>query len=712
MGKRIRIGKDIAIRWHITLPEGNNELLSDMDLSIAMKDPKGLPIAIKDYDVVDNDLLIGLKGTAFAWLGNYTLTLWKNKGKDGQTVVDAVNAFTLVNSTDKETDENSTGSGVLEIKTVDLYSELTFLVNSAGADAGLTEKVALLENNVKDIETLKKNVQLANETLDAEVELSMNGYIDATTHEFVESNDYKCSGFIFVRGAKTIEYKTRSIGDSYHLCFYDKDKTSIPALDFPVINSGIQGSIDLTDNTYANVYYIIMSAYPAGYPPYLRIKGKFDFSKALTEDEIKTNHGINVFNPSDIVLSTRLGTDGTLATGYDKHMVSGLIEVSPGSSALYFKNLPIVSRATDARYLIWYDSSKAYLSGTTITGTEATAVLSIPANAKYFRFSVYQNVTIPQTYLEDINLVMVSFADVDFTPFKETIKSIGKHTIVPDFIDEEYTRVRAITDNPLAHILREPGYGSIIHHWGFIGDSLCSGEMMGGPTPIDCYEYSWGQRFCKLVGTDGYCFSHGGCSTLGWLAGGTDHRYDNPPYAGGTQGGGWPVAKESGMKKQAYIIALGINDMIAETPIGSTDDYREYDPDNDTEYGPNSFCSHYMQIINRLKYIQPNAKIFLMTTLQKGLWSYPEIDGAVRDIYEYYQDIYPGDVFLIDIARYLTADLMGGMFYLGSHGSAAGYQYFAYVVNTYIDWIIRNNGTAFRSVAIDCGYPADYNQNL
>lgn len=157
MGKRIRIGKDIAIRWHITLPEGNNELLSDMDLSIAMKDPKGLPIAIKDYDVVDNDLLIGLKGTAFAWLGNYTLTLWKNKGKDGQTVVDAVNAFTLVNSTDKETDENSTGSGVLEIKTVDLYSNLTFLVDPAGADAGLAQKVALLERQIEELSNGKQD---------------------------------------------------------------------------------------------------------------------------------------------------------------------------------------------------------------------------------------------------------------------------------------------------------------------------------------------------------------------------------------------------------------------------------------------------------------------------------------------------------------------------------------------------------------------------
>lgn len=175
MGKRIRIGKDIAIRWHITLPEGNNELLSDMDLSIAMKDPKGLPIAIKDYDVVDNDLLIGLKGTTFAWLGNYTLTLWKNKGKDGQTVVDAVNAFTLVNSTDKETDENSTGSGVLEIKTVDLYSELTFLVNSAGADAGLTEKVALLEMNVARLASQMSGLQTAISQLERRVTELENG---------------------------------------------------------------------------------------------------------------------------------------------------------------------------------------------------------------------------------------------------------------------------------------------------------------------------------------------------------------------------------------------------------------------------------------------------------------------------------------------------------------------------------------------------------
>ena len=94
----------------------------------------------------------------------WQLHAWKNKGKDGQTVVDAVNAFTLVNSTDKETDENSTGSGVLEIKTVDLYSNLTFLVNPAGADAGLAQKVALLERQIEELSNGKQDTITLDDT--------------------------------------------------------------------------------------------------------------------------------------------------------------------------------------------------------------------------------------------------------------------------------------------------------------------------------------------------------------------------------------------------------------------------------------------------------------------------------------------------------------------------------------------------------------------
>lgn len=136
--KRIRIGKDIAIRWNITLPEGTTETLKDMDLSVVMKDPRGNKVGLTEYKVNDYNLEIGLAGKSFAYLGAYTLTLWKNRGEIGQSVVDAVNAFELVGSTDKECDCSSAGNGVLDISTFDLYSDLEFLVSTGGGGGSVT----------------------------------------------------------------------------------------------------------------------------------------------------------------------------------------------------------------------------------------------------------------------------------------------------------------------------------------------------------------------------------------------------------------------------------------------------------------------------------------------------------------------------------------------------------------------------------------------
>lgn len=89
--KKIRIGKDIAIRWYITLPEESAETLSQMDLTLFMKDPRGNKVKIDDYTINGNSIEIGLKGTAFGYVGCYTLTLWKNKGNDGQYVAKSFN---------------------------------------------------------------------------------------------------------------------------------------------------------------------------------------------------------------------------------------------------------------------------------------------------------------------------------------------------------------------------------------------------------------------------------------------------------------------------------------------------------------------------------------------------------------------------------------------------------------------------------------------
>lgn len=166
--KKIRIGKDIGVRWKIRTPF-NDDPLSVSDISIDMKDPRGTVVPVEGFEITGDTVTFGLKGTAFAYLGDYTFSCWKNKGKDGQTVVDAVNAFTLVNSTDKETGVGRGGCGVLELNTVDLYSELEFFFSGEFVDADVVRRVTALETVVAGLTTQISSMQTMISELNARV---------------------------------------------------------------------------------------------------------------------------------------------------------------------------------------------------------------------------------------------------------------------------------------------------------------------------------------------------------------------------------------------------------------------------------------------------------------------------------------------------------------------------------------------------------------
>ena len=60
-------------------------------------------------------------------------------------------------------------------------------------------------------------------------------------------------------------------------------------------------------------------------------------------------------------------------------------------------------------------------------------------------------------------------------------------------------------ENPIAEISRNPGWCTIFHRWGFIGDSLSSGEHEyirtdGANGYNDNYAYSWDQRMVAAIG--------------------------------------------------------------------------------------------------------------------------------------------------------------------------------------------------------------------
>jgi hypothetical protein len=104
--KSIRIGKDIAMTWGITT---NGEPLSlvGRDLALCLTTPKGGHIDT-EFSIGgenNNELHFTYEGRKHQYCGNYSLTLWENYGKVGQTVVDKMNAFRLVANTDLERDE-------------------------------------------------------------------------------------------------------------------------------------------------------------------------------------------------------------------------------------------------------------------------------------------------------------------------------------------------------------------------------------------------------------------------------------------------------------------------------------------------------------------------------------------------------------------------------------------------------------------------------
>ena len=90
--KRIRIGKDLLVRWHIAT---NGEALSleGEELRLVIEDGFG------HKEEHPFEVVFTFAGTEQKRTGTYTLTLWRNYGKRGQTALDFCNAFTLVSRT-------------------------------------------------------------------------------------------------------------------------------------------------------------------------------------------------------------------------------------------------------------------------------------------------------------------------------------------------------------------------------------------------------------------------------------------------------------------------------------------------------------------------------------------------------------------------------------------------------------------------------------
>ena len=123
---KYRIGKDINIKWEI-LVNGQIQDLSAADLTIILRDPNGKSATVSAFGVRNNIISFVLRGTSFHALGTYMLTLWMNKGKKGQTMLDKRDAFALVRYTDQE--EDSDDNIIITDSSLNLTGNLSYIIS-------------------------------------------------------------------------------------------------------------------------------------------------------------------------------------------------------------------------------------------------------------------------------------------------------------------------------------------------------------------------------------------------------------------------------------------------------------------------------------------------------------------------------------------------------------------------------------------------------
>lgn len=256
-------------------------------------------------------------------------------------------------------------------------------------------------------------------------------------------------------------------------------------------------------------------------------------------------------------------------------------------------------------------------------------------------------------------------------------------------------------EKPLDTLCTDGGMSGIFRTVGCVGDSLSSGEFeatneTGEKTYHDMFEYSWGQFFARLSGNRVYNFSRGGMTAREYCESFAE------------QMGYWDSEK----KCQAYILALGVNDLfnqghdLSETEIGTVADVCM----EDWRQNAHSFVGYYAQIIQRYREIQPDARFFLMTMPQSNDIWHDSLKQLHRNLLYELAELFP-NTYVLDFYAYApvyTAEFKQ-VYYLGGHLNPLGYALTGRMVASYLDYIVRHNYPDFKQLGF-IGTPYRYTE--
>ncbi len=199
---------------------------------------------------------------------------------------------------------------------------------------------------------------------------------------------------------------------------------------------------------------------------------------------------------------------------------------------------------------------------------------------------------------------------------------------------------------------------------------------------------------CAAMGVKGDNYSQGGETASGWIR----NFWDTPKNHNHNID-----AKAS--PKQAYIIALGVNDQRLKVPVGDVDKDIHLD---DFNKNAQTFSGCYGGIIQRVRSISPDSKIFVVTDPGRAeSETRADYNNVIRKMADKFKGVY-----IIDLEKYVAPLYKPGTsfrdkYFLGGHMNAMGYEYTAWMFMTYINWIIEQHPDDFRQAAF-IGTPYKY----
>ena len=498
-----------------------------------------------------------------------------------------------------------------------------------------------------------------------------DSYITYQNGSVASNTGYHASQFIDIRNYRGLQLQlvTSACNDNGGMAFYDKDKNYITGQQTATSSNSVQGSdntkrfyIDIPENAYyfRFTYHGSEPVLKSGYYIYLdkinirRLINKVDSNTEtlkkevanLTEKQLLFTHEsskyIQYLNGAEVTHTADLS-----ATGFIKIYPFGVITLD----GLGF------TETNDLRGLAFYDVDKNFISGYQYTGACNSVSVAVPHHAEYVRFTVKTD-------------------NVAITAVQKVTKLSDELT----YLGEELDKLSAQTEcalNPLDVVKNDVGFTSCFLNVGVIGDSLASGECVSNNTGengyTDIYEHSWGKYLERMTGSNYNIWASGGRTVNSWLA----SSYAEECFDGEH-------------KCEAYIIALGVNDVNSVTRGGVSDiNMTDYNKNIDSYYGS------YAKIIQKLQEQNDKAKIFVVTAPNKSVEN-SGFNEAVRTMADIFSNVYVIDLYK-DGYNLFNGGLIKKCERQG-HYNAIAYKYMARIIGTYIDWIIQNNVNEFSQI--------------